>query len=285
MAESVDIPVVETPPVAEQATVTSPVVNPDGTFTDAFRESLSEDIRNEPCLNNVKSLSDLATQHVNMTRNFGKDKMVIPNENSSESDWETFHKIGGMPETPQDYNLKRPDDYPEELFSDELATKAQDLFHKIGLSTKQAEALMQFNLNATLGAHTTQVQTMELQQKEAVDSLSNEWGAAYDQKLHLGNIALEQAVDGNEEFRERIKSKFGNDSDFIKFASNLGAKLAESTGAPTNIPTPADVQDEIIELTNTAAYRGGPGVSVPEHDAAVAKMARLFKAKNKHLEV
>lgn len=265
----VDAPVVETPVVAEQATV----VNSDGTFTETWKESLSEGIRNAPCFDHCSSLNDLATQHFNLNGLLGKDKMAIPNEESSETEWTEFHKIGGMPETPQDYNLKKPDDYPAELFSDELAGKAQELFHKIGLSTKQADALMEFNLNATLGQYQDMNNASELQQKETEEGLHKDWGKAYEQNIHLGNIAVEKGTGGDEEFRARLTGKYGNDPDFIRFSSNLGKEFAEASGAPQTIPTPIDIKDTIAEEMAKPSYINSAD---PQHKAQVDKVQRLF---------
>jgi len=256
------------------------IIGADGNFVEGWKDTLDEDIRGETCLNTVNNISTMAKQFVHAQRMIGKDKMAIPNENSPESEWDEFYKIGGRPETPGDYNITKPDDFPDELFSTDLANAAQELFYKLGLSKKQAEGLVEFNNNAALAAFTDHNNALELAQKEVVDGLRAEWGSAYDQNVLKGNIAIEQGVNGDEEFRARLTQKFGNDPDFIRFASNIGGKFGESSSPPSlDVPTPADLQSKITELMATEAYKGGPTIPKAEHDNAVAKVKRLFEEK------
>ena len=254
-----------------------PIVNTDGTFTETWKESLSEDIRGEVCLNTVRDVPGMAKQLVHAQRLIGKDKIAKPNENSTEGEWEEYYKAGGRPDTAGDYNLVAPKEYPPELFDKDMAGKAQELFHKLGISKKQSDALMQFQLGESLTRYQSMMSDQERQQNETLEGLQTEWGPAFEQKKHLGNIAIEQSVGGNEEFRAKIVEKFGNDPDFIRFASNLGSKFAEATGAPTSIPTPADIQDQINEEMAKPSYMNA---NDPGHAAQVAKVQRLFAEKS-----
>ena len=98
------------------------------------------------------------------------------------------------------------------------------------------------------------IQTKQQAEKQAmadlVSGLSTEWGAAFEQNKHLGNIAVEEGTMGNPELKERLLAKsWWNDPDVVRFNSNLGKKFAE--GKPpnfANIPTPGDLQTQINEL-------------------------------------
>jgi hypothetical protein len=117
----------------------------------------------------------------------------------------------------------------------------------------------------------------ESTQKELVAGLQREWGRAYEQNVHLGNVAIEEGVKGNDEFKERLTKKFGNDPDFIRFASNLGSKFAESKMIDTSIPTPMDIQEKINEMMQTDAYMNRNN---PNHKITVEKVQRLFQQKH-----
>jgi hypothetical protein len=89
----------------------------------------------------------------------------------------------------------------------------------------------------------------EAEKAELKGGLTMEYGNAYDQKIHLGNIAVNEGTLGDEEFKNRLTGKFGNDPDFIRFSVNMGSKFAE--GKPPNfsaIPTPSDLQTQINDL-------------------------------------
>jgi len=276
MTETDPDPTTTTAAAASQ-TVPPAVIGPDGKFTEKWREALPEDIRGEPSLATFKDVQNLAKSYVNAQRMVGKNKVAIPGETSSAGEWEEFWKAAGRPETAGDYQLKRPAELPEEHYNAKLVEDAQALFHKIGLSKKQADALFRFNIENLQ----TDLKTQEAEAAAAMqglqDGLHKEWGAAYQEKVHLGNVAIEQGVAGNEEFKDRLVERFGNDPDFIRFATNLGAKFAEHgvKGSPT--PTPADIDEKISTLMNSDAYMraGHPG-----HKAAVEQVHRLFERKH-----
>ena len=276
MTETDPDPTTTTAAAASQ-TVPPAVIGPDGKFTEKWREALPEDIRGEPSLATFKDVQNLAKSYVNAQRMVGKNKVAIPGETSSAGEWEEFWKAAGRPETAKDYGLKRPAEVPEEFYNAPLAEKAQELFHKIGLSKKQSDALFAFNTEALVAGLKTQKAEREAAMQGLQDGLHKEWGAAYQEKVHLGNVAIEQGVAGNEEFKDRLVERFGNDPDFIRFAANLGAKFAEHgvKGSPT--PTPADIDEKISTLMNSDAYMkaGHPG-----HKAAVEQVHRLFERKH-----
>ena len=249
-------PVTTTEPTVTEGQPAPSIVDADGKFSEKWRESLPEDIRSEVCLGTVSDVESMAKQFVHAQRMIGKDKVALPGENSTDSEWEAFHIAGGRPDTAADYNITKPKDYPDELFSEELAGKFQELAFKAGLSKKQVDAIIEFNLSSTLAAFTDQQNAQELATKETVEGLYAEWGNGYEQRMHFGDIAITEAVGGNEEFRVRLTEKFGKDPDFIRFASNLGSKFAESSGAPTTIPTPGDILDKIAEEMAKGVCKG-----------------------------
>jgi len=264
--------------VAPVSTTTS-IVGQDGSFAEGWVSSLPEDIRDEKCLGTCKSVESMARQYINAQKMIGKDKVAKLSENPTAAELEAWHEAGGRPSTAADYNLTRPDEFPEELFNADLATAAQDLFHKIGLSKAQSDALFAFNNENTLKSWQTYQNDAEALRTSTEDALRVEWGSAFDQRKHFGNVAISEGVGGDEEFQARLTEKFGNDANFVKFASNLGAKFAEhGTVTASTIPTPGDIQEQIDELLATPEYRGGPGISRNIHNNALQKGARLFES-------
>lgn len=256
------------------------IIDAEGKFTENWRESLQEEIRNEPSLQAMTHINSLAKAFVDTKRMVGKDTMTIPTENSTENDWDAAYAALGRPDTAADYNFQRPADFPEELYSTDLANAAQDMFHKMGLSQKQADTLLAWNLEQTLSAVKQQETDAELEQKTLTDGLYSEWGNAFEQKKHLGNVAIEKGSNGNDEFKARLTEKFGNDPDFIRFAANLGSKFTEHGSVETTmIPTPGDIDAQITELMKTVAFLGGPEVPQEEHLAMVNKVFALRNSK------
>jgi hypothetical protein len=115
----VEAPVVETP-----ETTPTPFVNEDGTFTKDWTKALDPELQSDKTLATFKSAKDLAKSYVNARSMIGKGKVAIPNETSTEGEWNEYYKAGGRPETAADYGLKAPDGL-EEIFPKETLTVYQ----------------------------------------------------------------------------------------------------------------------------------------------------------------
>ncbi len=265
-----------------------PLVNHEGVLRDGWRDTLPEDIRGEKVFDRVSNFEGAMKSLASAERMVGKDKIPIPNEASSDVEWDAYFVAGGRPNTAGDYNLTRPEELPEEYYNQELATAAQELFHKIGLSKKQADALFTFNNNTVITQLAKNVQDAELEAGTLKDGLYSDWGNAFEQKKHMGNVAIETGTNGDVEFKERITVKFGNDPDFIRFASNLGGKFAEaSSPAAASIPTPADIQESIDNEIANPAYGTDymkHGFTKAQHQAQVKKVSLLFQQKTKDVK-
>ncbi len=262
----VDTPVVE-PPVVEPPVV-PPVVAPavhfnnDGTFGDGWQGTLEETLREDKSLATFKNVNDLAKSFVNTKSMVGKNTMEIPTDASSEATWDAFYKIGGKPETVADYNLKAPDDFPAEVL-EQVFPKAklevwQERFFKTGISKKAADQFIADFAQDILADLKTVKQAEEMALSELTTGLSVDWGAAYDQKIHLGNMAIEEGTTGDAEFKARVVAKIQHDPDLTRFTANLGSKFAE--GKPPNfgsIPTPSDYQTQIDEIRANPLYLNG----------------------------
>lgn len=267
-------------PVAPE---TAPLIDSEGNLREGWTSILDEDLRDESYLKEAKTLQGMARSVVSARGMVGKDKIPIPTEASSEADWDTFYTAGGKPQTATDYGLARPEELPEEFYNEELATAAQDLFHKIGLNKKQADALFAFNNNNVIAQLTKNVQDGELSMNELKDGLYKDWGNAFEQKKHLGNVAVEQGTNGDGEFKERLTQKFGNDPDFIRFASNLGSKFQEAGSVKVDaIPTPGDIQEQIDAAQGNPAYGADfakHGFTKAQHKQQVNLVQQLFNKK------
>lgn len=251
-----------------------------GVLREGWLEVLEEDLRNESYLQEVKDIQGMARSVVNARRMVGKDKIAIP---KTDEEWNEFYKIGGRPDTATDYGFVRPDDFPEEYWNQDYANAAQDIMFKFGASKQLADALRTLNIESTLVGIKAKKDTEEANYKELEEALYREWGNAFEQKKHLGNVAIEKGTNGNEDFRARLVEKFGNEPDFIRFASNLGGKFAEHGDvAIPGVPTPGDIRRKIDEEMAKPSYRADyarHGITKQEHDRQVKLVSRLFQEK------
>lgn len=258
------VPVVE--PAVEP--VVAPAVEPaffgtDGILNEGWQGTLEEDLREEKSLLSFKTVGDLAKSFVTTKKMVGKNVIAIPGDTSTEGEWQEFHKAGGRPETVADYNLKAPEGFPEEAL-EQVFPKArleawQERFFKGGVSKKAADHFLAEFAQDMIVDIQTMKQAQEAAKTELVSGLATKWGAAFEQKKHLGNIAIEEGTSGDDALKERLLAKpWINDSDFVEYSSNLGEKFAE--GKPPGfvaVPTPSVYQDQIDTLMADPLYLNG----------------------------
>ena len=269
-----ETPATETPAV--------PLVNADGTLREGWRDTLPEDIRGNKALGRVENFEGAMRSIASAERMIGADKVAVLTEASTDAERDAFYKAGGRPETADDYAFTRPEEFPEEYYSQEYADGIQEILFRRGGSKALADELFQFNNTFTLKRIATNAQDDTLAKQTLTDGLVADWGNAFEQKKHLGNKAIEEGTGGNVEFKARLTEKFGNDPDFVRFAANLGSKFSEA-GSPDIplIPTTGDIQSQIDDAmahkSHGADYKAH-GFTKAQHETQVQKVTQLYES-------
>ena len=263
-----DEPIVAVEPVTEP--VVAPVVatdpvyfGTDGVLNEGWQGTLGEEIRDEKSLLSFKNVGDLAKSFVTTKKMVGKNVIAIPTDTSTEGEWQEYYKAGGRPETVADYNLAPPEGFPEEIkakvFPEGRLEKWQERFFKGGVSKKAADVFIAEFTQDILADYQSIQQAKEIAMTELKSGLTTKWGAAYEQRKHFGNMAIEEGTTGDDALKERLLAKpWINDPDFVEYSSNLGGKFSE--GKPPGfdaIPTPSVYQEQIDALMADPLYTKG----------------------------
>ncbi len=269
-----------TPEVTPEVTPTN-YFGTDGTLNEGWQSTLDEGYREEASLKTVKDAKTLAKMFVDTKRMVGKDTIAMPSETSTEGEWAEYHKAGGRPETVEDYVLKAPADFPQELvervFPADRITKWQERFFKGGVSKKAADAFVAEFAQDMLTDIQSAKMAKEQAKAELVKGLSIEYGAAMDQKMHLGDIAVEEGTGGDLAMKESL-AYLREDPNAVRLLVNLGAKFAE--GKPPNyaaIPTTSDIQSQIDAIAANPLYLSG---TQPQRMKLAEQMMALRKKMN-----
>jgi hypothetical protein len=264
-----DEPVAVAEPVAEPvvAPVVAPVAEPtnfygaDGALNEGWQGSLSEELRDEKSLSSFKTVQDLAKSMVMTKKMVGQNVIKMPGETYTQGEWDEYHKAGGRPETAADYDLKMPDGFPEaiaaEIFPEAEITKWKDRLFKGGVSQQSANNIVQELAQDVLAGRQGMQQAAEAATAAIVGNLTTEYGAAYAQKMHYGDMAIEDFTGGDEAMKEALAPLRQNEM-AIKMMVHFGAMLGE--GKPpsfTAIPTPSDYQDQVDTLMADPLYMNG----------------------------
>lgn len=250
----------ETTSATLMETAGQPLVDKDGKFAANWRDNLPEELRAEKALDGVTDLANLAKQWVDTKKMVGANKVALPGEKSSEEEWNAFYKAIGRPEKPDDYQVDIPDDF-KDLYTDERMKATRDLFFQLGGTQQQFERFMKFDMemaNKLIEQQDALDRQAEAEaRRSAEEKLRAEFGGAYDERIHVSNRLVTEAFP-NEEQRMDFLQKYGNDPDFIRFASIVGGRLSESkaTVAKLTRDTPQELDKRISELQNKPGYLG-----------------------------
>jgi len=264
-------------PPSQTTPPTAPVTTPPVTTPPSWKDSLPETIRGEASLKAIESVDALAQSYINAQKMIGKDRIVVPNQNSAESEWtEAFKKLG-LPETVDKYEVKADPEMPEEFLKQYKAEA-----HKAGVLPKQAQKLIDwFNTTSKTNMETQKTQVKQQIEKD-LGKLKEEWGQAYEPKLEKAHVAAKHF--GGDEFINYLKvTGLGNDAGIIKLFAKIGDTLGEDVFKGTTMTrssgiTPAEAKSRIGAIMSDRShpyYLAGHA----NHAQAVAEVNALFQAQ------
>ena len=230
-------------------------------FSENWREILPEDIRGEKCLEPYESFDGLIKSFVHNSKAYGKDKIVIPNENSTQSDWDAFYKVAGRPDTVGDYNFKYTEDdgIPNEALNPDIVNPFLDEMYQAGASKKMLDIVKKYK---AMEYKSTQ-QLMEQQEEEAIQSaetaLKTKWAGAYEERVGLAKRVIAATTSEGEQ-RDALEEAIGNNPIVLEWISDqLGKKLVETKMIDTTlqVKTPVEIKEQIQDLQATEGYMNG----------------------------
>ena len=266
----------EAQPQATQATVANADTPAPQPTQSTWKDSISEVYRNDPNIQKFTEADALAKSYINAVRMIGQDKMIVPNKNFTEDQWEEAYIKMGRPESADKYSLDIKSDV---VPLDEQAIKSfQEQSFKLGLNNEQAKGVLDFYKN-NMEAQTQQAKVdAETSQAQAQNLLRQEWGRDYDaniakaKSLATANLAPEvfemQLADG---------SRLGDNVDVIKGFAKIASMMSEDKILSTeseNMDKSEDIQTEIDSIMND---KNGPywNKSHPNHDKVVQQVYTL----------
>lgn len=212
----------------------------------------------------------------NLEKLLGADRagrtVVLPKEDASPDDLNAFYSKLGRPATADDYKIGVPDGGDAEY-----AKAAAAKFHELGLSAKQAAALVEWNNSQVANLKTSTETAAQTRFADEDRALKSEWGNAFTQNLNQAQAAARGL--GIEAAQiDALSSALGHKATMELF-QKIGSRMSEAdfvSGSKTekfgNAMTPGQAKAEIQTLRAdkefVAKYAGGDA-------EAKARMARL----------
>lgn len=222
-----------------------------GTNGKSWLDTLPDDIKGDPSLAVFKDVSGLAKSFVNAQKMIGADKVIIPNEKSSEEEWNAFYQKMGRPESPDKYEIKAPNGQD---LNPEIAKGFKEVAHQLGLSPKQVAKLADWNFG-TIAAQQESHKTAQVNAlRETISTYKQTLGGEekYAARVDEARAALNAVA--TPELKEFLKtSGLGSRPEMIEFFANLKpmmdeGKFRDGTGIPMGIDDPAAIQAEIKSI-------------------------------------
>lgn len=264
---------------AEDTLVSSTTSNTTQTAK-SWKDTISEEFRNDPNISKFTEIDALAKSYINATRMIGQDKIPVPNQNSTEDQWNEVYSKLGRPESPDKYKL----DFKSEVAPiDEGAVKSfAEVAHKTGLNEKQAQAILDFyKQNSEQSLQQSKIDT-ETAQANAEQQLRQEWGGNFDANIkRAASIAKQNMKPEMLDMQLKDGTRLGDHPDFIKGFANIANLLSEDKFVGTAAENDATIRDYDAEIKAITGDLNGPfwNSGHPEHDKLVQQVLTLRTLK------
>ena len=273
-----------TEPVAETTQTTEPVAptiaTTDNSTPATWKDSISQEFREDPNISKFTEIDSLAKSYINATRMIGQDKVAVPNENSTDDQWNEVYEKLGRPESADKYKL---DVQSEIVPLDEGAVKSfAENAHKLGLNNKQAQGILEYYKDSMEGtAQQSRIDT-ETAQAQSEAELRKEWGRSFDENLKkAGAIAKANMSEDILNMELKDGTRIGDHAAVIKGFANIANLMSEDKMIGTDEDSATGGRNLDEEISKIVNDRDGPywNKGHPDHDKIVQQVFTLRSMK------
>jgi len=239
----------------------------------SWKETISEEFRNDPNISKFTEIDALAKSYINATKMIGSDKIAVPTNNSTEDQWNEVYNKLGRPESPDKYKL----DFKSEVAPvDEQAIKSfAEVAHKTGLNEKQAQAILDFyKQNSENSVQQLKIDT-ETAQAQAEQQLRQEWGKQYESNITKAASVAKANMSGDVlDMQLKDGTRLGDHPEVIKGFAKIAGLLSEDKMATPESETVDQGRDLETEISKIVNDRSGPywNKTHPDHSKMVQQV-------------
>ncbi len=233
---------------------------PAPTDWETLRSSLPADLQGTADLGTSKSLESFVRQHGEANKLLGQNRLALPGADSPQSDWDTFYKATGRPDTAEAYTydgFKAPDGAD---WSPEVQAAMNPVFHEAGLSNAAARKCVDGYAKVTAEAYQARAGRIDSNREEVLTKLRTEWGGDYDANLENAQIAGRSIFGGAEAWKAAANmvlpddTKLGSRHNIMSAFAKMGKLMREAgldgEGAQTGSGSMSiqDAKDELAVM-------------------------------------
>ena len=218
-----------------------------------WRTVLPEDIRDEPSLQAIKTIPDLAKGYVHAQKLVGTDKLAKPQANWTPEQKAEFWNQIGRPKTAEEYKFGEFKLAEGVQIQDERLSAARSKFHELGLTNEQADGVMQYYVGVINQETETTLQAKAQSRQQGLQALQKEHGEKLSEVVDVANSAL-RSLGGEDLIKKLQVMQLDNDPQLVNLLYKVG-KLAQEddargTGPGLLIPDATAARQRIDDLVN-----------------------------------
>lgn len=231
----------------EESPQFSKMIGENGAFAENWRALLPENIRNEKCLDPIKTFGTLVQSYVHAQKAIGANKVAIPSEHSGKSEWDAFYKAIGRPDSEEGYSSEGVE-IPSGIALDEsqLANFRKFAFEN-GINQKTFQALLAYDIKRCLQKQQEDSDAHNAEYEETLSRLQNEYGNNFEKIIAQCNKTM-QTFGITDLMREK---KLLNNFTMIKALASIGEKIGESRiKGSMNTSFIADPESQLSSIRN-----------------------------------
>lgn len=251
----------------------NPFLNSDGTLKKGFKEHLPEHLQGNKSLDKFKDISSVFQSYANLEERLGKKGVTIPDENSSQEEWDQFKEALNIPSDPQNVELPDPENMPDGFQQDEkFVEQFKEAMVEAGIPESAAKTLWQRFHDWADERYQQMNQQTEEAKTRARDELRQEWGRQYDHNVE----AARRAAESLGVLEQLDQSGYGNDPLILRTLKGAFDAIGEDTLGTPGGPTPQDAAGQIQQIRSDPNHPYNNPES-PQHADAVKQVQRLYQ--------
>ena len=214
----------------------------------------------------------MASSYREIEKLMGGEKLPIPKDPNDKAAWDVVHRALGKPESPEGYGLDKI-----EGLDKTFAGEAAKAFHDLGLSPKQAQALVEFQTNGVKARMEAAENEFQQTRQLDVNGMKKDWGNQFEPKVEMGRRAATQFGLDNTAL-ESLERAMGTRK-ASEFLVKVGESFAEAPMVHAQAPAPQAMTPETAKV-ELARLMKDPVWTKKNYDgdpAARAEMQRLIR--------
>lgn len=227
---------------------------------------VDKDILTDPSLKAINDLDSLAKSYVHAQRKIGQKGVLMPTENSTKEEWDTFYQKMGVPLEEQDYQSKVEfGTEGESTFTEEFNKDFLRKAHELRIRPDQASQMYKFfNEQAQSTTQSFQAQ-MEEENQQGLNQLRDTLGGdAYSVQLTKASQLIKEEL--GEDFSGYLQETgLGKNPKIVEAFMKLATKFYNEEPVPRAEGRSALTKDQMQHEINLAMGNFEDPYHKPDH--------------------